>query len=355
MKGYREIADNVFARRDAYIIEQRRKKQVIARTTVSVGSVALVSLAGFALFKNDAFHEKTPITDSVTTTTTATTGAETTTATTAPTTDGGIVTPTNPTTSVFTPTQTVTTTDKTEPIQTTAPSKTEPSKTNPTQPPKDDRPLIIGDSYDNYVGDLLDESSSYMSCFPINLSRYSDSLKNEMEKHKYEDVVYGVVVEVYPTQKISDAFWESSEELIKFDAEYHAAYDAFVEEARKLYPEWDGRSMSVIKEWTDAMRAKYAEYTALRDERDDLDKQHRPAYYDRVLEQRFEALADFYGSEPLAVSFRVNQQKRMCFYSYYLELTAEQIYTLAEQEGYILTLALPLDKLLGTMEFEELW
>ena len=41
MKSYREIADNVFARRDAYIIEQRRKKQVIARTTVSVGSVAL--------------------------------------------------------------------------------------------------------------------------------------------------------------------------------------------------------------------------------------------------------------------------------------------------------------------------
>lgn len=361
MKSYREIADSVFARRDAYIIEQRRKKQVIARTTVSVGSVALVSLAGFALFKNDAFHDAPLISVSDTTTTvtnTPTKIGDTTTAgdATAPTTDGGIVTPTNPTTTDAAPSRpTATTPSKTEPVQTTVPSKTEPSKKNPTQPPKDDRPLIIGDAYDNYVGDLLDESSSYMSCFPINLSRYSDSLKNEMEKHKYEDVVYGVVVEVYPTQKISDAFWESSEELIKFDAEYHASYDAFVEEARKLYPEWDGRSMSVIKEWTDAMRAKYAEYTALRDERDDLDKQHRPAYYDRVLEQRFEALADFYGSEPLAVSFRVNQQKRMCFYSYYLELTAEQIYTLAEQEGYILTLALPLDKLLGTMEFEELW
>ena len=350
MKSYREIADNVFARRDAYIIQQRKKKQVIARTTVSVGSVALVSLAGFALFKNDAFHEKPPITDSVTTTATVTTTTEigdttTTTAATTPTTDGGVVDPVTTVTTNVAPSQPTTTT----------PGKTEPTKTNPTQPPKDDRPLIIGDTYDNYVGDLLDESSSYMSCFPINQSRYSDSLKNEMEKHKYEDVVYGVVVEVYPTQKISDAFWQSSEELIKFDAEYHAAYDAFVEEARKLYPEWDGRSMSVIKEWTDAMRAKYAEYTALRDERDDLDKQHRPAYYDRVLEQRFEALADFYGSEPLAVSFRVNQQKRMCFYSYYLELTAEQIHTLAEQEGYILSLALPLDKLLGTMDFEELW
>ena len=358
MKNYDDLTNRLLERRNRYVAEQKKKKQVIARATVSVGSVVLVALAGFALWGNDAFHDTPPVTDGgvTTVTTIATTGAETTTAgdATAPTIDGGIVTPTNPTTTDAAPSQT-TTPSKTEPIQTTAPSKTEPSTPNPTQPPKDDRPLIIGDAYDNYVGDLLDESSSYMSCFPINLSRYSDSLKNEMEKHKYEDVVYGVVVEVYPTQKISDAFWESSEELIKFDAEYHAAYDAFVAEARKLYPEWDGRSMSVIKEWTDAMRAKYAEYTALRDERDDLDKQHRPAYYDRVLEQRFEALADFYGSEPLAVSFRVNQQKRMCFYSYYLELTAEQIYTLAEQEGYILTLALPLDKLLGTMEFEELW
>ena len=350
MKSYREIADSVFARRDAYVIEQRRKKQMIARTTVSVGSVALVSLAGFALFKNDAFHEKPPVIDSVTTTATVPTTTEigdttTTTAATTPTTDGGVVDPVTTVTTNVAPSQPTTTT----------PGKTEPTKTNPTQPPKDDRPLIIGDTYDNYVGDLLDESSSYMSCFPINQSRYSDSLKNEMEKHKYEDVVYGVVVEVYPTQKISDAFWQSSEELIKFDEKYHATYDAFVEEARKLYPEWDGRSMSVIKEWTDAMRAKYAEYAALRDEREDLDKQHRPAYYDRVLEQRFEALAEFYGSEPLTVSFRVNQQKRMCFYSYYLELTAEQIHTLAEQEGYILSLALPLDKLLGTMDFEELW
>ena len=357
MKSYREIADNVFARRDAYVIEQRRKKQMIARTTVSVGSVALVSLAGFALFKNDAFHDTPPI--SVSDTTTTEMGdTTTTTAATVTTTDGGAVDPVTTVTTNVAPSQptTVTTIGKTEPTKTTtAPSKTEPSKTNPTQPPKDDRPLIIGDIYDNYVGDLLDGSSAYMSCFPVNQSRLSGSLRTEMEKHKYEDVVYGVVVEVYPTQKISDAFWESSEELIQFDEEYHAAYDAFVEEARKLYPEWDGRSMSVIKEWTDAMRAKYDEYLALGDERNELDKQLRPAYYDRVLEQRFEALAEFYGSEPLAVSFRVNQQKRMCFYSYYLELTAEQIHTLAEQEGYILSLALPLDKLLGTMDFEELW
>ena len=138
MKSYREIADNVFARRDAYIIEQRRKKQVIARTTVSVGSVALVSLAGFALFKNDAFHDTPLISVSDTTTTVANTPTkigDTTTAgdAIAPTTDGGIVTPTNPTTTDAAPSRpTATISGKTEPVQTTVPSKTEPSKTNPT-------------------------------------------------------------------------------------------------------------------------------------------------------------------------------------------------------------------------------
>lgn len=144
MKNYREIADSVFARREQYMIAQRKKKQAITRAAVSVGSVTLVSLAGFALWGNDAFHDTPPVTDGSVATTTATTGAETTTATTAPTTDGGIVAPTTSTTSVPVPSQTTTpsktqsptvttTPSKTQPTATT-PSKTEPSKTNPTQP-----------------------------------------------------------------------------------------------------------------------------------------------------------------------------------------------------------------------------
>lgn len=72
MKSYREIADSVFARRERYIIAQRKKKQAITRAAVSVGSVTLVSLAGIALLRNDAFHDTPPVTDGgVTTTTTA--------------------------------------------------------------------------------------------------------------------------------------------------------------------------------------------------------------------------------------------------------------------------------------------
>ena len=136
MKNYDDLTNRLLERRNRYVAEQKKKKQVIARTTVSVGSVALVSLAGFALFKNDAFHDAPLISVSDTTTTVANTPTkigDTTTAgdVTAPTTDGGIVTPTNPTTSVPVPSQT--TTGQTQPTATT-PSKTEPTKTNPTQP-----------------------------------------------------------------------------------------------------------------------------------------------------------------------------------------------------------------------------
>ena len=155
MKNYDDLTNRLLERRNRCVAEPTKKKQIIARATVSVGSVALVSLAGFALWGNDAFHDTPPVTDGGVTTTTATTGAETTTASTAPTeqdvtttttatvdttattqttattSDSGIVTPTNPTTTDAAPSQT--TPSKTQPTATT-PSKTEPSKTNPTQP-----------------------------------------------------------------------------------------------------------------------------------------------------------------------------------------------------------------------------
>ena len=136
MKSYREIADSVFARREQYVIAQRKKKQLVTRVTASVGSVALVSLASFALFKSDAFRETPPISDGGATTTTThipTEGEDTTTTTTTvnttapePTTDGGIVTPptTAPTTTAPAPSKPTATqaptTGKTDPPKTTA-------------------------------------------------------------------------------------------------------------------------------------------------------------------------------------------------------------------------------------------
>ena len=150
MKSYREIADSVFERRDQYVIAQRKKKQAITRVTASVGSVALVSLASIALFKNDAFHETPPIkptttvthspvtedaTDStVTTAPSATTdSAESTASDIQPTQTEPIVAPSKPTATQIKPTvtQSKPTVTQTKP---TTPTQTEPTKTTPTRP-----------------------------------------------------------------------------------------------------------------------------------------------------------------------------------------------------------------------------
>ena len=365
MKSYREIADSVFARRDQYVIAQRKKKQAITRVTASVGSVALVSLVGIALFQNDAFHETPAIAKPTTTTVTHSPVTEGTATTTAPSaTIGGVEstasdpqpTQTEPTSSQADPTATQTqpTVTQSKPTATqskpTATTITEPSKTmTPTTPEK---VVITGQEYDSYGDGLFDAGLMDIPSDDSLISRY---LQNEMKEHKYEDVVYGVVVEVCPTQKIYKEMWVSVEELAQIDKQYQDVRKAFEDEAKMMNPSWNGRYVSDLEVWTDTMRANYERWQTLAAERTDLEEQHRNAYYERVLEQRFEELVAFYGEEPPAVSMRAIPQERLCFYSYYLELTAEQIDTLAERGGYVFCLAEPLDKLLGTMEWEELW
>ena len=344
MKSYREIADSVFARRDAYIIEQRRKKQVIARTTVSVGSVALVSLAGFALFKNDAFHDTPLISVSDTTTTvtnTPTKIGDTTTAgdATAPTTDGGVVTPTNPTTTDAVPSQstTITTgetrptatttrpTTKTEPVQTTTATQTKP--TTPTEPEK---VLIAANKVDN-TGNFNDVEMSK------NKKYISRRLKEMMSQYKDEDVVYAVIVSMPPMKEYRDDFWNSNEEWVKLLKEIDEAGDAYDEEARRLNPSWDGVSAKDIEIWTDTMRANYERHCTLIDERDNIyDKYYNP-FVEMILEQQFDALKEVSSTEPVDIYYGGSVRFAN---AYYVEMTADAINALAERGGYTFTLAM---------------
>lgn len=324
MKNYREIADSVFARREQYMIAQRKKKQTITRAAVSVGSVALVSLAGFALWGNDAFHDTPPVTDGGVTTTTAPTGAETTTATTAPfaTTDGGIVAPTTPGTTAPAPSKTV-------PPKPTAPSKTEPTQTTtPTVPRK---VVITGDEPDD---ELLNNASLRKK------EKYlSRSLKKVMALHEGEDVKYAVIVAIPPMQEDwSDDFWNSNEEWAQLFKEVDEAHDAWYEEAKQVNPSWDGRSSKDIEIWTDTMRANYERYLTLRDMRDMVKEQHQVSYLKSVLKQRFEILKTYCDEEPIDVECGLAPAGYE-IHGYYAELTAEQINGLAEEGGYTFRLA----------------
>lgn len=330
MKSYREIADNVFARRDAYIIEQRRKKQVIARTTVSVGSVALVSLAGFALFKNDAFHDAPLISVSDTTTTvtnTPTKIGDTTTAgdATAPTTDGGIVTPTNPTTTDAAPSQstTVTTTGKTQPPVTT-PSKTEPTKT--TTVPK--KALITADEPEDF---------SALSEAPLaEVHPISPALREKMDLYNGEEVVYSVIVEVVWTDEESEQINripEENDELIQIEEKRDIAYDAFcaaLEETGGLYtPE--------VQEKRDLFRKLANECMNLRDLLTD-------EYAALLRNRRVTELSNF--SDQKMIPLLTDARFYPFFahdsnYAFFMELTADEIHDLAKQGGFIIRLVFP--------------
>lgn len=340
MKSYREIADSVFARRDAYIIQQRKKKQVIARTTVSVGSVALVSLAGIALLRNDAFHDTPPVTDGGVTTVTVPTGAETTTGTTAPTADGGIVAPTTPGTTAPAPSKTV-------PPKPTAPSKTEPTQT--TAPTALQKVLIVADTNDN-TGNFDEEVLSVKKRY---LSR---RLKETMAYYEGEDyykggdiVVYAVVVSMPYMKEYSDDFWNSNEEWAQIFKEMDEVYDAFDKEAHRLNPSWDGVDSRDIEIWTDTMRTNYERWLMLIDERNRIHDECYDSFMDMVLDQQFEALKVASSTEPIDIC---ENSYRFCN-AYYVELTADAINALAERGGYTFSLAVANQRDYSGMWFDE--
>ena len=352
MKNYDDLTNRLLERRNRYVAEQKKKKQVIARTTVSVGSVALVSLASFALFKSDAFRETPPISDGGATTTTThipTEGEATTTTTTVnttapePTTDGGIVTPPTTVTTVPAPSKPIATqaptTGKTEPPKSTSGTKGSvtayipplPTATQPTA--GSDKLLITGTEPDNniYDGDVLSNTEKYIS----------NALQEQMDRYKGVDATYAVIVAIpIMHEDYDEDFWASTEELAQFHREFYTVYFAFEEEAKRLNPTWDLLNASEIEVWTDTMRTNYEYYLTLIDKWDDLRAQYLAPYLASVLNRRFEALKALCEKEPVDIFCQTNLNLNITHHAYYVELTADAINTLAEQGGYTFCLAL---------------
>lgn len=312
MKTCDEMVHSLLERRAQYVSAQRKKKQRITRATVSVGSVALVSLASFALYKNGGFREKLPVTD----------GAPTTTPT------------------ATTPTIKDTTTP------TTTPSKTEPPATTTTAPAPT-KLLITADEEDttgNFDDMVLGKNGKYIT--PL--------LRQTMERYEGIDVVYAVIVGIPPMMQDSDEdFWNDTEELLRWKEEYRNAYDAFYEEAKRLNPSWDDGNTNRIKVWTDTMRTKYEYVKQLIDERDRLREQYLGPYVESVLNRRFDALKKLCDAEPIDVACHYHGHFDIYHHEYYVELTAESINTLAEQGGYTFRLSLPDQRDYGDWDIDE--
>ena len=338
MKNYREIADSVFARRDAYIVEQRRKKQVIARTTVSVGSVALVSLAGFALYKNGGFREKLPVADGTPTTTTTTatptqtqdtTTATTTTPTQTEDTTTATTTGESTTPSKTNPTQTTATTSgKTEPTKTT----TTPSKTESTQTTTAPTKMLITVTEPDY------EFAGEALC-----SRYriyiSSRLRHYMEMFEGEDVNYAVIVSIPPLSEDYEESKVCNEELVYALQEYRRVYDLYAKEAKQLNPSWSGASSNEIEVWTDTMRANYEQYLLLLDRYRSLAEQYKGPYIQDLLNDRFAVMQEMSASKLVDIECYELSDAGFTWHAYYAELSAETIQALTELGGYTFRLA----------------
>ena len=326
------------------------------RRYVAAVAAAAVMVAGVGTWWYTRPEEKPPVTpatddDAVTTTvTTAPTEQDVTTTTTTvdtPTTDGGIVTPSTSVTTVA-PTQTTTkpTTGKTDPTKTTTTTTTTKKTASTTAA---DRMLIYADESDNTMSDVTDQGTSVGS----GGNAMSPLLKKMMKQYSYyTNAVYAVIVDIPLTQRDKDSYWESTEELVQFCKEYDEVYKAFHEEALRLNPDYGGH-VSKITVWTDTMQTNYDRWRELYEEKQRLDKVSKSDYYRACMEKRYEELAAVYGDEPFAVSIKQDSSTGMAYYSYYVELTAEQINTLAAKGGYRFRLSIPMDVLLQLWGWEE--
>ncbi|MBR3779539.1 MAG: hypothetical protein IKL13_07495 [Clostridia bacterium] len=291
MKNYDDLTNRLLERRNRYVAEQKKKKQVIARTTVSVGSVALVSLASFALFKSDAFRETPPISDGGATTTTThipTEGEATTTTTTtvnttapAPTTDGGIVTP--PTTA---PTTTAPAPSKPTATQAPTTGKTEPSKTTTSTTAPTDKLLITG------VEAIDDDTLDQMPIGLFKPGEISPLLKQAMEQYKDTDAVYAVLVAINPkyNQKLVEDLNEAVDALLQSDEMVKLA-----EEVQLAWGEYEAAGLK----WSAGET-----YRSLRSQYDSRQHDFKLAYWNARADEAVEALAKFSDIEPIPLEGR---------------------------------------------------
>ena len=327
MKNYREIADSVLARRDQYVIAQHRKKQTVTRVTASVGSVALVSLAGFALLRGDAFRNTPPIADDPVTATTVPVADDTTAVPTASTTSATESEPTADATEC-------TDANKTEqPTTTTVPSRTQPSQTTASAPtsttvPAQEKVWITADKPDRYGTLSSDEVISRHGVY------ISPMLRETMEQYKEVNAVYFVIVELPATEEDYDDFSSTDEELLRLEEAEKTAYQKYLA-AKEEAGGYTAEVWALRQEY----RAIASQYNSLKDK---LMEEHIQA----VLTSRVNDLACWSHSE--LVSLATDTRFRPVFayacdrdYAFLMELTADEIHALAERGGYVIRLACP--------------
>lgn len=332
MKSYREIADSVFARREQYIARQRKKKQLVARATVSVSSVALVALVGVGLFKNDVFRAVLPISDGSSTTTTVTvttvpadalsttTSADATHDTTGEqTTDS-----THPTA-----TQTQPTATQTQPtVSQTKPTATQTKPTTlPTTPTVPQKIVITADEPDTYD---LGLSEMPLKEYP----RISPALQDKMKTYSGVDVLYSVIVEVLVTNEQGEYINNlpyNNAELLQLAEEREIAYQEFVD-AKEQYG------------WTEDVLNKQSVYKDIARQYSQRLEKLKNEYFSLFIDVQLKAFYEWSNQTPIPLSTDTRFYPIFASdpnHAFFMDLTADEINELAKHDGYRIRLVFP--------------
>ena len=211
-----------------------------------------------------------------------------------------------------------------------------PTTTNPTE----DKIIITADEPE--VFDNLPEFGTLMRGRHI-----SPALKEKMSQYNGCDVVYAVIVEVPILGNDHEAFWESNEELAQARNEYYETYRALVNEVKRLNPSWrEGAFIGFqnVEIWTDEMQVALNYLDSHWDILHDLEIQYRDSYYADIQNQRVQILKDINTCEviPLYTDTRFYPFfSHDPNYAFFMELTAEEINSLADSGNYVIRLLFP--------------
>lgn len=186
---------------------------------------------------------------------------------------------------------------------------------------------VTGDEPDDYT--IVDDS-----VLSLNQKFIAPKLQEKMDSYKdYTDaeVVYRVVVEIFVAKEDNS----KATELIDADEEVQLLYNQYVAAHKDFLATQNSINSVTDEKKQQEILAQIIkkENTAnqLRDELFSLRDKLYEDYFGNIIRKRFEDAAQFSEKEPVATSYDSRK--------YYMDLTGEEINTLAEKGGYIFRLS----------------
>ena len=193
----------------------------------------------------------------------------------------------------------------------------------------DDSLVVVGDSPDTYgIGpeSILSRNEKYLS----------PALQEKMNAYRDTKAVYRVIVEILITAEDYDEFTVNDEKLLSLQKQENAAFEAYNKALASLSGVSDESKRAEIAEEINEKEKIAKDLQRKCDERlRKLETEH----YESVANNRLEYAGKLSDTAPFLVSDDTIIYAAYNQHAYFMELTTEEIYELAEKGGYLFRLA----------------